>query len=79
MKSIVVMIIILFSGKLEYRKFQYINTGKSNEEIVIQCSEYADKLREKISYHTWNYKNQGPETHGWYMKDGSGMLVGHIC
>ena len=39
MKSIVVIIIILFSGKLEYRKFEYINTGKSNEEIVIQCSE----------------------------------------
>ena len=53
------MVVLTFGGELEYRKYEFLNTGKSNEEIIIQCSEYADKIRHKIAYHTWNYKNQG--------------------
>ena len=60
-------------------KYEFLNTGKSNEEIIIQCSEYADKIRHKIAYHTWNYKNQGSKSQGWYMYDKSGMLIAHIC
>jgi menaquinone-dependent protoporphyrinogen IX oxidase len=79
MKHIVIIIVLLFSGDLEYRKFEYINNSTTDIEIILECSEYADVLREKISYHTWNYKNQGPRSHGWYLKDKSGMLIGHIC
>ena len=73
------MVVLTFGGELEYRKYEFINTGKSNEEIIIQCSEYADKIRHKIAYHTWNYKNQGSKSQGWYMYDKSGMLIAHIC
>ena len=73
------MVVLTFGGDLEYRKYEFINTGKSNEEIIIQCSEYADKIRHKIAYHTWNYKNQGSKSQGWYMYDKSGMLIAHIC
>ena len=73
------MVVLTFGGELEYRKYEFLNTGKSNEEIIIQCSEYADKIRHKIAYHTWNYKNQGSKSQGWYMYDKSGMLIAHIC
>ena len=79
MKYILIIVVLTFGGKLEYRKYEFINTGKSNEEIIIQCSEYADKIRHKIAYHTWNYKNQGPKSQGWYMYDKSGMLIAYIC
>ena len=73
------MVVLTFGGELEYRKYEFLNTGKSNEEIIIQCSEYADKIRHKIAYHTWNYKNQGSKSQGWYLYDKSGMLIAHIC
>ena len=73
------MVVLTFGGELEYRKYEFLNTGKSNEEIIIQCSEYADKIRHKIAYHTWNYKNHGSKRQGWYMYDKSGMLIAHIC
>ena len=79
MKYILIMVVLTFGGELEYRKYEFLNTGKSNEEIIIQCSEYADKIRHKIAYHTWNYKNQGSKSQGWYLYDKSGMLIAHIC
>ena len=79
MKYILIMVVLTFGGELEYRKYEFLNTGKSNEEIIIQCSEYADKIRHKIAYHSWNYKNQGSKSQGWYMYDKSGMLIAHIC
>ena len=79
MKYILIMVVLPFGGELEYRKYEFLNTGKSNEEIIIQCSEYADKIRHKIAYHTWNYKNQGSKSQGWYKYDKSGMLIAHIC
>ena len=79
MKYILIIVVLTFGGELEYRKYEFLNTGKSNEEIIIQCSEYADKIRHKIAYHTWNYKNQGSKSQGWYMYDKSGMLIAHIC
>ena len=79
MKYILIMVVLTFGGELEYKKYEFLNTGKSNEEIIIQCSEYADKIRHKIAYHTWNYKNQGSKSQGWYMYDKSGMLIAHIC
>ena len=73
------MVVLTFGGELEYRKYEFLNTGKSNEEIIIQCSEYADKIMHKIAYHTLNYKNQGSKSQGWYMYDKSGMFIAHIC
>ena len=73
------MVVLTFGGELEYRKYEFLNTGKSNEEILLQCSDYADKIRKEIAYHTWNYKNQGSKSQGWYMYDKSGMLIAHIC
>ena len=26
-----------------------------------------DQLRNELSNHTWNYKNRGPMSHGWYL------------
>ena len=79
MKYIVIIIILNFSGELEYRKYEFINNSKTNEELVLKCSDKADEIREQISYHTWNYKNKGPMSQGWYLKDDTGMLVGSIC
>ena len=41
--------------------------------------KYAEEVRKEIAYHTWNYKNQGPESQGWYLHDKSGMLIATIC
>ena len=79
MKYILIIVVLTFGGKLEYRKYEFINTGKSNEEILLKCSDYADKIRKEIAYHTWNYKNQGAKSQGWYMYDKSGMLIATIC
>jgi hypothetical protein len=79
MKYIVIMVVLTFQGDLEYRKYEFINNGKTNNELVIECSNKADEIREEISYHTWNYKNQGPISQGWYLKDKTGMLIAHIC
>jgi len=79
MKYILIMVVLTFGGNLEYRKYEFINTGKSDIELILECSDYADVIRDQISYHTWNYKNQGAESQGWYLKDNTGMLIGHIC
>ena len=79
MKYILIMVVLTFGGKLEYRKYEFTNNGKSNEEIILECSAYAEKVRKEIAYHTWNYKNQGPESQGWYLHDKSGMLIATIC
>ena len=79
MKYIVIMVVLTFQGDLEYRKYEFINNGKTNDELIIECSNKADEIRKKISYHTWNYENQGPLSQGWYLKDKTGMLIATIC
>ena len=37
MKYILIMVVLTFGGKLEYRKYEFINNGKSNEEIILEC------------------------------------------
>ena len=49
MKYIVIMVVLTFQGDIEYRKYQFINNGKTNDELVIECSNKADEIREK--YH----------------------------
>ena len=79
MKYIVIMVVLTFQGDLEYRKYEFINNGKTNDELIIECSNKADEIREQIAYHTWNYKKQGPKSQGWYLKDKTGMLIATIC
>ena len=70
-----IILVLLFTGELEYRSFDYEPQGLTNEEIVISCSERAEEVRAEISTHTWD----DPRGHGWYLKDGSGTIQGHIC
>ena len=70
-----IILILLFTGELEYRSFDYEPKGSTNEEIVIACSERAEEVRAEISTHSWN----DPRGHGWYLEDGSGTIQGHIC
>ena len=41
MKYIVIMVVLTFQGDLEYRKYEFINNGKTNDELVIECSNKA--------------------------------------
>ena len=77
--SILVFVILLSNGDLRYQKFEYKNFGKNNSEFITKCNEYADKLREEISYHTWNYKNKGRKSQGWYLKNDTGQIIATIC
>ena len=70
-----IILVLLFTGELEYRSFDYEPQGTTNEEIVISCSERAEEVRDEISTHSWD----DPRGHGWYLKDGSGTIQGHIC
>ena len=70
-----IILVLLFTGELEYRSFDYEPQGTTNEEIVISCSQRADEVRDEISTHSWD----DPRGHGWYLEDGSGTIQGHIC
>jgi len=70
-----IILILLFTGELEYRAFEYEPQGTTNEEIVMSCSERAEELREQISTHSWD----DPRGQGFYLKDGTGTIQGHIC
>jgi len=76
-----ILIVLLFSGQLEYKSFEYQprdwdgDKGITNEEIVLSCSERAEELYEEIADHSWD----NPRGQGWYLKDGSGTLQGHVC
>ena len=65
----------MFTGELEYRAFEYEPSGSTNGEIVISCSERAEELRDEIAEHSWD----DPRGHGFYLKDGTGTIQGHIC
>ena len=70
-----IILILLFTGELEYRSFDYEPKGTTNEEIVIACSNRAEELRDQISTHSWD----DPRGQGFYLKDGTGTIQGHIC
>lgn len=70
-----VLLILLFTGELEYRSFDYEPSGTTNEEIAISCSERANELRAQMTEHSWT----DPRGQGWYLKDGTGTIQGHIC
>ena len=68
----IIIIILLFNGEMVLKKYAFNGN-------VYECLEYGDTLRIKLSIHTWNYKDRGPMSHGWYLKDGSGTFQGFIC
>ena len=76
-----ILLVLLFSGQLEYRSFDYEpkdfdgTKGFTNEEIVLSCGERAEELYNEIAEHSW----EDPRGQGWYLKDGSGTLQGHVC
>jgi hypothetical protein len=73
-----ILLVLLFSGELEYRAFDYSSTRllfPTDEEKVMACSERAEELYEEIANHSWD----DPRGQGWYLKDGSGTLQGHVC
>ena len=52
---------------------------KWKEEVVVRCSEEADKIIESISTHTWEHIKGDAQSHGWYLNDGSGrMVIGYL-
>lgn len=76
-----VLIVLLFTGALEFRPFEYQpkdydgSPGYTPEEIGISCSERAEELYEIVATHSWD----DPRGHGYYLNDGTGKLVGHHC
>ena len=76
-----ILLVLLFSGQLEYRSFDYQpkdfdgTKGFTDGEIVLSCGERAEELYEEIATHSWD----DPRGHGYYLKDGTGTIQGHIC
>ena len=78
----IVLIILLFNGEMLLKPYNLIIGSSIRSHLggtVHECFEYGDQLRNELSNHTWNYKNRGPMSHGWYLKDGSGTFQGFIC
>ena len=75
------ILVLLFTGQIEYLSFNYEPRdwdgakGFTNEEIVLSCSERAEEVYEEIAKHSWN----NPKGQGYYLKDGTGTIQGHIC
>ena len=71
-----VIIVLLFTGGLEMRPFDYyafLDAGP--DERVIACSDQADLVRNSIATHSWD----DPRGHGYYLNDGTGTVIGSIC
>ena len=76
-----VLLALTFSGKLFFIPFDYtgidydMNGSIDTDEQVLSCSVQADKFYQDLAEHSW----EDPRGQGWYLKDGSGTLQGHIC
>ena len=73
-----IILILLFTGELELRAFDYSSTTiwfPSDEQQIQHCSKRAEELREQTSTHSWT----DPRGHGYYLKDGTGTFQGYIC
>jgi len=68
----IVLILLLFNGDLVLKEVKFDGT-------LMECLAHGDTLREELSYHTWNYKDMGPKSQGWYLKNGIGTFQGIIC
>ena len=76
-----VLLVLLLSGQIVLKPFTYEpvdfdgDNKISNEEIVLSCSDEAERQYPIIAEHSW----EDPRGQGWYLKDGTGTLQGHIC
>jgi hypothetical protein len=71
-----VIIVLLFTGGLEMRPFDYTaSLDSSPDERVMACSRQADSHRNLIATHRWD----DPRGHGYYLNDGTGTVIGSIC
>ena len=71
-----VIIVLLFTGGLDVRPFDYTaSLDSSPDERVIACSERAELTRNSIATHRWD----DPRGHGYYLNDGTGTVIGSIC
>ena len=73
-----VLLILLFTGELEFRAFDYSSTRllmATDNEKIMACDARANDVREQLSTHTFT----DPRGQGWYLKDGTGTVQGHIC
>ena len=76
-----ILLVLLFSGQVEFRQFDYEpkdydgTKGISDTELVLSCSDRAEELYSEIAEHSWD----DLRGNGWYLKDGTGTLQGHIC
>ena len=75
------LIILLFTGQTLLEPFNFTpreydgSPGYSTDEIAISCWERAEELYFELAEHSWT----DPRGQGWYLKDGTGTLQGHIC
>ena len=71
-----VIIVLLFTGHLELTPFDYTSAlDTPPDERVMACSRQADSHRNLIATHRWD----DPRGHGYYLNDGTGVVVGSIC
>ena len=75
------LIVLLFAGTTELKPFTYtpqdydMDSTISPEEIVLSCSEEAERLYPVLAEHSWT----DPRGQGWYLRDRTGTLQGSIC
>ena len=69
-----ILLILAFTGELEFKSFVYTYTGDLDDQ-VIACDTAANSYRDTISTHTW----QDPRGHGYYLNNQQGTVQGHIC
>jgi hypothetical protein len=78
------LIVLLFTGQTALVPFDYEpkdydgSKGFTDTEIVLSCGDRAESLYPEIAEHHWS-KDGKPNSQGWYLKDGTGTLQGHIC
>ena len=78
------LIVLMFTGKTAFIPFEYTpkdydgSKGFTDTELVLSCGDHAEQLYPRIAEHHW-HKDGDPSKQGWYLKDGTGTLQGHIC
>ena len=70
MVKTIVVIILLFNGEMELKKYPFQGT-------VHECFEYGEQLRNQLSKHKWVEEDMMKS--GWYLNNGTGTFQGFIC
>ena len=75
------LIVLLFTGQTTFVPFEYEGIDYTldgiidAEEQVLACSYRAEKVYQALAEHSWD----DPRGHGFYLKDGTGTIQGHVC